>query len=200
MKKLLTPVLLICLALTACGPKKTDLEAFTLNENVNDLTKDRNAKFDELEMLTAFPGYLVEDTKGIRFGTVELYNIGNVEYLMTSRTDKKLAGMIIMFNTDGAVTGINAYLRKKYGKPTKVLEEPTSAAQNNHPNAGQSGGSYLWSNVKPGISMVLMNIIADTKSSRLVILRNDATPPSPLNASTALDRVIQNYTEGPVVY
>ena len=185
------------IALSSCGKKSVDLENVSLKEDATTLVGDRKSKVDKLEMLTGLPGYLVEEVEGYSFGGVEVPKGGSVEFLLTTIAEKKLAGMDINYKTDTTAKLVSTYLFKKYGKPKQL--QNIERAYDSADNAYRSSAAYLWSNVKPGVSMVLLNKNEEINkqpwhTSEIIILRNDVTPASPLNASTSLDRVIQNYT------
>jgi hypothetical protein len=198
MKKLIVSILSVCIALSSCTTHNVDLENVTFKEDVNVLIKDHKKSIDQLEMLTGLPGYLIADVKGYHFGTVDVPNGGSVEFLFNSNTDKKLAGMDINFKTDTSSKLLSTYIFKKYGKPSQVLQKEQKVYDSND-NAYRSSAAYLWNNIKPGISMVLLNKNEEINkqpwhTSEVIILKNDITPASPLNSSTSLNRVIQNYS------
>jgi hypothetical protein len=198
MKKNIASFLCIVIAFSACTSGKIDLEGVTFKEDLDGLVKDHKKSVDQLEMLTGLPGYLIADVKGYYFGPVDVPDGGSVEFLFNSITDKKLAGMDINFKTDTSSKLISAYIFKRYGKPSQViLKEQT--VYDSADNAYRSSAAYLWRNIKPGISMVLLNKNEEINkqpwhTSELIILKNDITPASPLNSSTSLNRVIQNYS------
>jgi hypothetical protein len=187
-----------CTAFFSCSISGVDLEKITLKEDVTTLVKDRQKSVDKLEMLTGLPGYLLTDIKGYRFGNVEVPDGGSVEFLFTSLAEKKIAGVDINFKTDTTAKAITAYLFEKYGKPTKIIQKENTVFDSTD-NAYRSSAVYLWSNIKPGISMVLFNRNEEINkqpwyTAELIIIWNEVVPASPLNASTSLNRIIQNYT------
>ena len=106
--------------------------------------------------------------------------------------------MDVNFKTDTTAKEISAYLFKKYGKPTQVIQKENTVFDSID-NAYRSSAAYLWSNIKPGISMVLFKRNEEINkqpwhTAELIIIRNEVVPASPLNASTSLNRIIQNYT------
>jgi hypothetical protein len=197
MKIIILLTLSVCVALSACTNHSLNLEEVTLKEDVNALIKDHKASLDKLEMATALPGYLTTDVTGYHWGTVDVPSGSSVEFLFNSLTGKKLAGMDINFKTDTSSKIITAYLLKKYGKPTII--EDVQRVYDSADNAYRSSAAYLWSDVKPGISMVLLNKNEEINkqpwhTSELIILKNDVTPASPLNSSTSLNRIIENHS------
>lgn len=198
MKKIIALLLYIGISLSACTSHSVDLESVTFKEDVNDLTKDHKKSVDKLEMLTGLPGYTITDVKGYHFGPVDVPDGSSVEFLLHTNTNKQLAGMDINFKTDTSAKMLSAYIFKKYGKPSKVLQNIQREYDSND-NAYRSSAAYLWNNIKPGISMVLLNKNEEINkqpwhTSEVIVLKNDITPGSPLNSTTSLNRVIQNYT------
>jgi hypothetical protein len=197
MVKKITLILSIFILLSSCAGNGIDLEKFTLDEEVSTLLTDKEKKADQLEQLTGLPGYLVSDVKDYKFGPVDVPNGSSVELLVKSLNEKELAGIDVSFKTDTSSKIISSYLFKKYGKPKTLQNE--QRVYDSSDNAYRSSEAYLWSNIKPGISMVLLNKNEEINkqpwhTSELIILKNDVTPASPLNNSTSLNRVIQNYT------
>lgn len=198
MKKLIALIIPVCIALSSCSSQSVDLESITYKEDVGVLIKDHKKSVDQLEMLTGLPGYMLDDVKDYHFGPVAVADGGSVEFLVNSMADKKLAGIDVNFKTDTAAKLLNAYVFKTYGKPTKVLQNIERVFDSSD-NAYRSSAAYLWRNIKPGVSMVLLYKNEEINkqpfhNAELIILKNDITPASPLNASTSLDRVIQNYS------
>lgn len=187
-----------CVALSSCLTSSVDLENVTLKEEVTALIKDRKKSVDQLEMLTGLPGYKIVDVKGYRFGTVEIPEGGSVEFLFNSLAKKELAGMDVNFKTDTTAKAVSAYVFKKCGKPTQIIQKENTVYDQTD-NAYRSSAVYLWRNVKPGISMLLLNKNEEINkqpwhTAEIIIIKNEIIPASPLNGSTSLNRVIQNYS------
>lgn len=187
-----------CAVLSSCLTSSVDLENVTLKEEVNALIKDRKKSVDQLEMLSGLPGYKVEDIKGYRFGTVDVPEGSGVEFLFNSMAEKSLAGIDINFKTDTTAKAVSAYVFKKYGKPTQVIQKENTVYDQTD-NAYRSSAVYLWRNVKPGISLLLLNKNEEINkqpwhTAEIIIIKNEIIPASPLNSSTSLNRIIQNYT------
>lgn len=141
---------------------------------------------------------MLADVKDYYFGPVAVSDGGSVEFLFKSIADKKLAGIDVNFKTDTAAKLLNTYVFKKYGKPTKVLQNIDRVFDSGD-NAYRSSAAYLWRNIEPWISMVLLYKNEEINkqpfhNAELIILKNDIKPASPLNASTSLDRVNLNYS------
>lgn len=176
---------------------KIDLEKLTFKEDVRALIKTRKKSADRVEPLTSLPAYSVYDTKGFYFGPVAFTGDGYVSFILNSVEDKKLVGLLVIFQNDANSKAVNDYIFKHYGKPEVLQKEVQKKDSKNKPYLSPS--AYLWRNVKSGISMLVSNDYMyengkAVKHTTVAFINNTVKPAYETNFKTVLDRVIKTFT------
>lgn len=180
---------------------RVDLEKLTFNEDVKTLINNKRKSADRAEGYTTLPAYLLFDIDGFNYGPVLFTNGGaagnndqvtsDVSFLLNSIQEKKIVGLIINIEKPDEAKKFNQYINQKYGSPKTLAGIPQPD------KSGLISGfpSYLWKNIHPGISMVVINkySINNNKqafSTKVFILKNNAAT-IPKSNQTVLDRVVQ---------
>jgi len=175
-----------------------DLEKLTFKEDPKMLTQNRRKSADPVEPLSTLPAYTVYDARGYTFGPVRLETDCYAQFLLNSVTEKKIVGLVIGFETEATSKAINRYIFQKYrAKPIVLEREVPQRNKSNQPTLSSS--AYLWTNVRPGVSMILAkgyNQVVNGKTietSELVFIENSAKSTRPGAPKLVLDCMKATY-------
>lgn len=176
--------------------QKLDLEKVTFKEDYKTLTAGHQRIADH-DIVTTLPEYGVTDVTGYSFGPVKVQGgDSSVEFLLNNEKDRKPVGMVIRFETNESAKAAYNYILKHYPKLTRILQK---APKQQPGRVIPSPAGYLWTDIRPGVSMIVSTFhsIEDDKpldDLTLIILQDDVKIKYPTANKTALNKALATYT------